>query len=181
MTIGQDRKLAVSENPLTETVAAAAAAAIHAFLATTVLDGSWIDWWARIGPNDEQVVFQTGAGVVAIIASLAALGLATGGAGPRAATMRRLYGKALRRNWRALLLTSAVAPLLAIAAQILSASGAALAPYLFEFALLWTALRLARLAWLVDRLLGVEMDDESQSPQIPKMEVSPDFKRRMGA
>jgi hypothetical protein len=177
MSRTQKRRFAPSEQPLLETLLAAALAIVH-----SQYHPSTIDPWAKISDNDAQVIFQTGAGVVAIIASLAALGLATGGAGSRATAMRTLYGPELRRNWRALLLTSAIAPLLAVTAQILAASGVGWAPYLFEFAVVWTALRLARLAWLVDSLLGQEIDDENAARQaVPQLPVTSDFRKRMGA
>lgn len=168
------RKFSISEQPHVETILAAVLAVAHGVFAT-----GWADPWSKIDEATAQVIYQTGAGVVAVIASLAALGLATGGAGERAQAMRKLYGPVLRRNWRALLLTAAAAPMLAITAQIAAASGAGWAPYLFEAALAWTALRLARLAWLVDRLLGIQIKDETEAPPVPQLPLSPEFQQRM--
>lgn len=168
-------KLKPSEQPIVETIVAAGLIAARVFLLPEKFE-----WWDQIDPSHAQTIYQTGAGVVAVIAALAALGLATGGAGDRAKEMRAQHGAALRRNWRALLLTSAVAPMLAIVAQVSAAAGAGWAPYPFEFALLWTSLRLARLAWLVDGLLKVQIQDETAPDPIGKMALTPDFQRNTG-
>lgn len=166
----------VSTQPLSETVLAAALVGVH-----WGLGPSWSQIWDQIDPDAAQSIFQTGAGVVAIIAALAAFGITSGGDGPRAEAMRRVFGKELRRNWRALLITSAIAPFLAVAAQILSAAGYDWGAYLFEFALLWTSLRLVRLTWLVDRLQRQDMNDEVTPPQIGRKDLTPEFRKRMGA
>lgn len=173
------RSVAVSERPLVDTLLAAALAAAHFVVATRFLAA--LDPWAKVSADDRQLIFQTGAGVVAIVAALTAVGMAVGGTGERARAVRLLYGRELRRNWRALVYVSALAPAVVLAAQVAEGNSASWAPYLFEFAVLWTVLRLVRLAWLTQRLMEAEDLDLAEVPRSPAAPLSEDFKRRMAA
>lgn len=173
------RITAVSERPLADTLAAAVLATVHFMMATRLVEA--LDPWSSVGPDDRQLIFQTGAGVVAIVAALTAVGMAVGGTGERARAVRLLYGRELRRNWRALVYVSALAPAVVLAAQVAEGNSASWAPYLFEFAVLWTVLRLVRLAWLTQRLMEAEDLDLAEVPRSPAAPLSEDFQRRMAA
>ncbi|MET0419308.1 MAG: hypothetical protein ABW022_25115 [Actinoplanes sp.] len=169
-------RIALSERPFIDTAAAAGLAALHG-----VLISRWLDPWSAVDTATRQVIFQTGAGVVAVVAALAAIGLAAGGAGERGKSLRRLYGKELRRNWRALLLVSAASPTAVLIAQVAEGNGADWAPYLFEFGVVWTALRIARLTWLIDALTEAEDLDAQTVPRTEPLPVTDDFLRRTKA
>lgn len=163
-------RIAVSERPVVDTVVAGLAAVAHGFVIS-----HWWDPWADIDTGTRQVIFQTGAGVVAVVAALSAIGLAAGGAGERGKSLRRLYGKELRRNWRALLLVSAAAPTAVVIAQVAEGGGAGWAPYLFEFAVAWTALRIARLTWLIDALTEAEDLDALEVARTEALPLTEEF------
>lgn len=175
---GNESRFALSERPILDTLAALVVVLLHSL----VISRFWLDVWSDVDTSTRQLIFQTGAGVVAIVAALAAVGLAAGGAGERGKSLRRLYGKELRRNWRALLIVSAVAPTTVLGAQVVEANrGGAVAPYLFEFAVLWTALRLLRLTWMIDALMRAEELDAAEVGRTPTLGLSEDFMKRTGA
>lgn len=166
-------RVALSERPYIDTVLAMCVVGAH-----WLLLNRWIDPWEGIDTGDRMVIYQTGAGIVAVVASLASVGIATGGAGERRQALRRLYGPELRRNWRALLLLSVLASTACLAAMVGEGTKQPWPPYLFEFAVLWTVLRMARLVWLIDALLAME-DADLATPERAKAAVSSKFKERM--
>lgn len=163
-------RISVSERPYFDTVIAASAALLHALVLKRHFDP-----WVEINPDSRMVIYQTGAGVIAVVASLAAIGIATGGAGERRQSLRRLYGPELRRNWRSLLVLSIGASVCSLIAMIADGNAVSWAPFLFEFAVAWTVVRMLRLVWLIDALLAVEDADLSTPDKVHRLELNQDF------
>lgn len=169
-----ESRVALSERPIIDTIAAGVLATLH-----WLLISRWFDPWGSITDDSRMVIYQTGAGVVAVVASLSAVGLATGGAGERRQALRRLYGPELRRNWRAQLLLSVLGATACVVAMVGDGNDHGWAPYLFEFALVWTVLRMLRLVWLIDALLALEDADSATTPRQPAPSLSGDLQDRL--
>lgn len=163
-------KFSISDRPIVDTLAAAAVALLHAMVLVR-----WADPWSAVSSSDRMTIFASGAAVVAVVAALAAVGMAAGGNGPRAQAIRKHHAPELRRNWRALVLVSAVSPCVVILAQVVEANGETWAPYVFEFAVLWTLIRMARLAWLIEALTKAEDLDISEPERRGPMPLNQDF------
>lgn len=167
-------RVSLSERPYLDTILAGGLTVAHWLILER-----WFDPWSGIDQAVRMVIYQTGAGVVAVVASLAAVGIATGGAGERRQALRRLYGPELRRNWRSLLLLSVVASISSVVAMVADGNDQSWAPYLFEFAVLWTLLRMLRMVWLIDSLLALEDADLMTPERGKQLPVSDDFVERM--
>jgi hypothetical protein len=87
----------------------------------------------------------------------------------------RIERAKLRRNWRALLTLSVLASVTCLAAMVAEVNGVAAAPNAFEFAILWTLLRMGPIS-----LLALEEGDlVSPATRVPRAELSEDFKHRI--
>ncbi len=99
---GLDPHGAASEHPAVDVLLAAAVTAMHILVVARTGRADVLSW---VESPQRQTLYGAAAGVIAIIGSLGAIALAQyhPGDGDRSKAVRRLYGRALRRNWRAIL------------------------------------------------------------------------------
>lgn len=171
-----ETRVSLSERPVIDTLMAAGLAVLHWQFLTR-----WWDPWTGIDVEVRYMMFGFGGNMVAIVAGLAAVGISVGGVGDRGRALRKLYGPELRRNRRALLVLAAMAAVSCLVAFGAQANHASWAPYLFEFAVLWTVLRMVRLTWLIDSLLRLDDHDIADPGRLKPQPLDAGFMERMGA
>lgn len=168
-----------SEHPMVDYAAVLVVTLSHLLLVGLwgrgdVLDGTTID--QRLD------LYATGASVAAIIGGVTSVAVALyqslGGA--RGGAVRRHYGPEIRRNWRALLIATGLAPTLCLAAMALDRStGDPLLPrFLFEAALILAAARFLRLMWLFDAFLHIDDVSRTDKPKPPPLDFNPNWSPR---
>ncbi len=168
--------LSWSNRPVYDTLLAALLAFAHAALAA-----KWggVNPWQGVDTASRLVIFQTGAGVITLASGLAAISISVGAIGERGRAVRELHGKELRANRRSLLIMSAVAAGLCLVGMLATARNEDWGVYLFEFAVAWTLIRMARLTWFVDALMAIDDFDATKIVRTDPVRVSNDFRARM--
>ena len=152
---GLDPHGAASEHPAVDVLLAAAVTAMHILVVARTGRADVLSW---VESPQRQTLYGAAAGVIAIIGSLGAIALAQyhPGDGDRSKAVRRLYGRALRRNWRAILtITGLSSGLCLVALAIDRESDPLSCRFIFEFALALWALRFCRLVWLLDAIFAM--------------------------
>jgi hypothetical protein len=171
-----------SDRPVVDYVAMLVIVGAHLLLVLTTGRADLLLW---IDDDQRQVLYQAGAGVVAIVGGLGSIALAVYQAleGVRADAVKRLYATELRRNWLAVTSatgTCALACVIAIAIDHPAAEGAPAAtgdPYfarfLFEAAIVLSVLRFIRLLWLFHSMLKLDEAESRDKPRPPAPPVAP--------
>jgi hypothetical protein len=167
----------ISEHPAIDLAAAAVLLAAHVLL-TRRGHGDFLAW---LDTAQRQAVYGAGAGVVAVLGGLTAIALAQyrAATGDRSTALRRLYGPAVRKNWRGILLVTGLAALLCLVALATDrVNDPVSSRFIFEFAVLAWGLRFLRLIWLFDNMLAVADLDASDEPRAPAPAVHPRWSQR---
>lgn len=159
-----------SEHPATDYAIVATMLGGH--LAVVLVTGAG-DVLAWVESAQRQALYAAGAGVVAVIGGLSAIALSVyqGLSGGRSSAVKRLYADQLRRNWLAVITTTGMAAFLClIAIAVDHEPTVATAPddpfyarFIFEAALILSAVRFARLLWLYAKMLKIEAAELSDT------------------
>jgi hypothetical protein len=160
-----------SEHPAFDFVIAAAVVGAHVAVVATTNHGDWLRW---VPLTQRQATYASGAGVVTLLGTVAAIGLAIYHAttGERAKAVRGQYGDEMRRNWRAILVSTGLSGLICLAAiGANSTADVASTRFWFEFAIALWVVRYVRLVWLFGSVLGVRDMDFADKPraEAPKL------------
>ena len=142
------------------------------FLATGLAHGG--DWLRTISADQRLAVYGTGATVVSIVGGLSvvAITIYITANGDRARAVRAVYGKTLRRNWRALFVGLGLSSLACLVAQAIDGDHDPLSSrVLFVAAMVFAAWRFLRLLWLFDALIGVMDKDLTDTGRLPAPEL----------
>jgi hypothetical protein len=140
--------------------------------------GDFLRW---VDSAQRRTAYGTGASIVSILGGLTAIGLAQYRAanGARSVAVRRLYGAALRRNWRGILLVTGLSAVLCLTASMTDRNhDPASSRFIFEFAMLLWGVRFLRLVWLFDSMLALADVEASDEPRAPAPEVHPRWLHR---
>lgn len=167
----------ISEHPAIDLAVAAVLLAAHVIV-TRRGHGDFLAW---LDTAQRQAVYGAGAGVVAVLGGLTAIALAQyrAATGDRSTALRRLYGPAVRKNWRGILLVTGLAALLCLVALATDrVNDPVSSRFIFEFAVLAWGLRFLRLIWLFDNMLAVADLDASDEPRAPAPAVHPRWSQR---
>lgn len=167
----------ISEHPSIDLAVAAAILTAH----VTVTRRGHGDLLAWLDSAQRQAVYGAGAGVVAVLGGLTAIALAQyrAATGDRSTAIRRLYGPAVRKNWRGILLATGLSSLLCLVALATDRANDPLSSrFVFEFAVLAWSLRFLRLIWLFDNMLAVSDLDASDEPRAPAPAFHPRWSER---
>lgn len=150
-----------SEHPFVDYVTVAFVTASHILVVVLLGMG---DVLAGTDLDQRLELYAASAGVVSVIGGVTSVALALYQSlgGERGGAVRRHYGDEVRRNWRALLVTTGFTPAVCVLSMALDREpGNPLLPrFLLEVALLLAASRFLRLVWLFDAFLHV--DDASR-------------------
>ena len=128
--------------------------------------------WSSL--SQRLAVYGTGATVISIVGGLSTVAVSVylAAGGERARTVRLLHRDALRRNWLALVLGTGLAAALCLVAQAIDgAGGPHYARFVFEFAMVFAAMRFLRLAWLMNAMIRVSDADLTDQPLPPAPEL----------
>lgn len=132
--------------------------------------GDWLTW---IGATQRTDMYAAATGAVSAIGGLSAIAIAiyTTANGERLRAVRQQRHGELRRTWRSLLQGTALACALILAAFSLDRDKDPLsARFIFEYAMIFAALRFARFVWLFDRIMAVsdaDLVEEGASAAVP--------------
>lgn len=167
----------VSEHPSLDFALAAVLLADHV-LVVRAGHGDVLAW---LTSSQRQAVYGAGATIVSILGGLAAIGLAqyNSATGERSAAVRRLYGQALRRNWRGILLVTGLTSALCVVALATDRNhDPASSRFVFEFAMLLWGIRFLRLVWLFDATLGMSDAEASDPGRAPAPDIHPKWQNK---
>jgi hypothetical protein len=159
---------------------AGAAVCTHVFTVRGTGSGDWLSW---IDSSQRTDLYAATAGVVSAIGGLSAIAISiyTAANGERLRAVRLHHQGELRRSWRSLLQATALCCLLLITALSLDRKGDPLsARFVFEFALVFAALRFARLIWLFDRIMQISDADLAEPPRVAAPARDPNWVQRRG-
>lgn len=130
--------------------------------------GDWLTW---IGTTQRTDMYAAATGAVSAIGGLSAIAIYTTANGERLRTVRQQRHGELRRTWRSLLQGTALACVLILAAFSFDRDKDPLsARFVFEYAMVFAALRFARFVWLFDRIMAVsdaDLVEEGASAAVP--------------
>ncbi|MFJ4755003.1 hypothetical protein [Streptomyces sp. NPDC088763] len=138
------------------------------------------DWLSWIESSQRTDLYATAAGVVSAIGGLSAVAISlyTAANGERLRAVRAQQHKELRRSWRSLLQSTALCCLLLLTALSLDRDrDPHSARFLFEYAMVFAALRFARLIWLFDRMMQVTDADLTEPEGVGVPVRDPDWLR----
>ncbi|WP_344494487.1 hypothetical protein [Streptomyces enissocaesilis] len=132
--------------------------------------GDWLTW---ISANQRTDLYAAATGAVSALGGLSAIAIAiyTTVNGQRLRAVRQQYPGQLRRSWRSLLQGTALACALILFAFSLDQDDDPLsARFIFEYAMVFAALRFARFVWLFDRIMAItdaDMVEETSAAAVP--------------
>ncbi|MFK0222973.1 hypothetical protein ACIQWN_32900 [Streptomyces vinaceus] len=148
---------------------------LGAHLAIVRVSGSG-DWLAWIGTTQRTDMYAAATGAVSAIGGLSAIAIAiyTTANGERLRAVRQQRHGELRRTWRSLLQGTALACALILAAFSLDRDKDPLsARFIFEYAIIFAALRFARFVWLFDRIMAIsdtDLAEEGPPAAVPALD-----------
>ncbi|MEV7414871.1 hypothetical protein [Streptomyces sp. NPDC089919] len=150
---------------------AIAALGAHLLVLRTSGSGDWLAW---IGSAQRTDLYAAATGAVSAIGGLSAIAIAiyttANGERLRAVRQRQRPGE-LRRTWRSLLQGTAWACALLLAALSLDRDGDPLsARFVFEYAMVFAALRFARFIWFFDKIMAIsdaDLAEEGSATVVP--------------
>ncbi|MGW3212803.1 hypothetical protein ACWDBC_11170 [Streptomyces parvus] len=149
-----------------------AVAVIGAHLATVRATRSG-DWLAWIDSSQRTDMYGAAIGAVSAIGGLSAIAIAiyTSANGGRLQAVRQQRRGELRRTWRSLLQGTALACGLILGAFSLDRDADPFSVrFVFEYAMVFAAMRFARFIWLFDQIMAVsdaDLVDEGSSAVVP--------------
>ncbi|WP_328674886.1 hypothetical protein [Streptomyces sp. NBC_00343] len=139
------------------------------------------DWLAWIDSEQRVSLYGTAAGVVSAIGGLSSIAISIylSSNGERLQAVRRHYQRELRRNWKALLVATAVICVGCLAAQGLdNKTDTHSARYVFEASMALALVRFLRMLWLLDSMMAVNDRDQSDPPAPPVPRFDPGWRQR---
>ncbi|WP_121702600.1 hypothetical protein [Streptomyces sp. E5N298] len=99
--------------------------------------------------------------------------------GERIRAVRRHYQSELRRNWKALLVATALICMGCLVAQGLDDKpDSHSARFVFEASMSLALIRFLRTLWLLDRMMAINDRDQSDPPTQPAPRYDPDWRQR---
>jgi hypothetical protein len=99
--------------------------------------------------------------------------------GERIRAVRRHYQSELRRNWKALLVATALICMGCLVAQGLDDKADSYsARFVFEASMALAFVRFLRMLWLLDRMMGINDLDQSDPPPRPASRYDPNWRQR---
>jgi hypothetical protein len=140
--------------------------------------GDWLSW---IDSEQRVSLYGTAAGVVSAIGGLSSIAISIylSSNGERIRAVRRHYQSELRRNWRALLVGTALVCMGCLVAQGLDdKADSHSARFVFEASMALAVVRFLRMLWLLDRMMGINDLDQSASPPRPAPRYNPGWRQR---
>ncbi|MFF4590483.1 hypothetical protein [Streptomyces sp. NPDC001388] len=140
--------------------------------------GDWLSW---IDSEQRVSLYGTAAGVVSAIGGLSSIAISIylSSNGERIRAARRHYQNELRRNWKSLLVATAVICVGCLAAQGLdNKTDSHSARYLFEAAMSLALIRFLRMLWLLDNMMKINDRDQSDPPPQPAPRFDPNWRQR---
>ncbi|MFJ3586804.1 hypothetical protein ACIPPS_31880 [Streptomyces sp. NPDC090127] len=148
---------------------AGAALGSHILIVRSLGSGDWLSW---IESSQRTDLYAAAAGTVSAIGGLSAIAISlyTAANGERLRAVRLQHHAELRRSWRSLLQATALCCLLLLTALSLDRETDPLsARFIFEYAMIFAALRFARLIWLFDKVMSLSDAEltESERPAMP--------------
>ncbi|MFB8077464.1 hypothetical protein [Streptomyces sp. NPDC056013] len=155
-----------AERPWVDYVVTATVIGAHILAVRGTGSGDWLTW---IGSSQRTDMYGAATGAVSAIGGLSAIAIAiyTSANGQRLRTVREQRPDELRRSWRSLLQGTALACALLLTAFSLDRDKDPLsARFIFEYAMVFAALRFSRFIWLFDNIMGISDTDmtEQSSP-----------------
>jgi hypothetical protein len=154
--------------------------AIHAAVALTTGHGNVLAWI----PTDQRLsLYGSAAGVVSAIGGLSSIAISIylSSNGERLRAARRHYQSELRRNWKSLLVATALICMCCLVAQGLDREhGAAWVDYLFEASMALAVVRFLRMLWLFDAMMKLNDRDQTDTDRSPAPRLDPNWRRRSG-
>jgi hypothetical protein len=135
--------------------------------------GDWLSW---IESDQRVSLYGTAAGVVSAIGGLSSIAISIylSSNGERIRAVRRHYQSELRRNWKALLVATALICMGYLVAQGLDdKTDSHSARYVFEASMALALIRFLRMLWLLDRMMGINDRDQSDPPAQPAPPIRP--------
>ncbi|MEV5107970.1 hypothetical protein ACFQ7G_19525 [Streptomyces massasporeus] len=128
--------------------------------------GDWLSW---IASEQRVSLYGTAAGVVSAIGGLSSIAISIylSSNGERIRAVRRHYQSELRRNWKALLVATALICMGCLIAQGLDdKADSHSARFVFEASMALAFVRFLRMLWLLDRMMGInDLDQSGPSPR----------------
>ena len=140
--------------------------------------GDWLSW---IESEQRISLYGTAAGVVSAIGGLSSIAISIylSSNGERIRAVRRHYQSELRRNWKALLVATALICMGCLVAQGLDdRTDSHSARFVFEASMALALVRFVRMLWLLDRMMGLNDLDQSDPPAQPAPRYDPDWRQR---
>lgn len=139
------------------------------------------DWLAWIDSEQRVSLYGTAAGVVSAIGGLSSIAISIylSSNGDRIRAVRRHYQSELRRNWKALLVATAVICLGCLTAQGLdNKTDSHSARFLFEAVMALSLARFLRMLWLLDNMMTINDRDQSEPPAQAAPRFDPGWRQR---
>lgn len=136
---------------------------------------SWIDTSQRTS------VYGTAAGVVSAIGGLSSIAISIylSSNGTRLRAVRRNYPEEMRRNWKSLLVATALICFNCLVAQMLDKKDDPhSARFIFEFAITLGVIRFMRLLWLFDEMMKLNDSDSNDTPPESAPAFDPSWRLR---
>ncbi|MEV6859222.1 hypothetical protein AB0M89_36295 [Streptomyces microflavus] len=140
--------------------------------------GDWLSW---IDSEQRVSLYGTAAGVVSAIGGLSSIAISIylSSNGERIRAVRRHYQSELRRNWKALLVATALICVGCLVAQGLDdKADSHSARFVFEASMALAFVRFLRMLWLLDRMMGINDLDQSDPPPRPTPRYDPNWRQR---
>ncbi|MER5360066.1 hypothetical protein [Streptomyces sp. NPDC002785] len=157
---------------------AALAVGIHVLVIRSTGSSDWLSW---IDSSQRTDLYAAAAGVVSAIGGLStiAVSLYTAANGERLRAVRAQHHEELRRSWRSLIQSTALCCLLLLISLSLDREKDPLScRFVFEYAMVFAALRFMRLIWLFDHMMQVSDADLVGDDQAAVPVRDPDWLRR---
>ncbi|MEV7383255.1 hypothetical protein [Streptomyces lydicus] len=159
-------------------VIAVSLVAAHVLVVRVSGQGDWLTW---IDTEQRVSLYGTAAGVVSAIGGLGSIAISIylSSNGERIRAVRRHYQNELRRNWKSLLVATALICVCCLVAQGLDGThDPHSARYLFEAAMALALARFLRMLWLFDKMMQLNDRDQSDPAQEPAPQLDPNWRQR---
>ncbi|MGW1249535.1 hypothetical protein [Streptomyces sp. NPDC002535] len=140
--------------------------------------GDWLSW---IESEQRVSLYGTAAGVVSAIGGLSSIAISIylSSNGERVRAVRRHYQDELRRNWKALIVATALVCMGCLAAQGLdNPVDSHSARFVFTASMALAVMRFLRMLWLLDQMMGLNDRDQSDPTPRPAPRYDPDWRQR---
>ncbi|MBT2442541.1 hypothetical protein J7E93_21015 [Streptomyces sp. ISL-36] len=140
--------------------------------------GDWLSW---IESEQRVSLYGSAAGVVSAIGGLSSIAISIylSSNGERIRAVRRHYQDELRRNWKALIVATALVCMGCLTAQGLDdTTDSHSARFIFEASMALAVVRFLRMLWLLDQMMGLNDRDQSDPSPRPAPPFDPGWRQR---